>query len=584
MNSIVEFVIRLKALPGNIQAVANQTSNELDRVRRKAEGVSSAISRAFSPSTLGQAVHSLPGGALLTNPYAMVGAAIGAVARIGSEAEMASTHFERLVGNQELSASMLDEIWKFADSTPFSRMQLTKEAGKMLNFGVATDQVVGRLKQLSDISGGNYERLESLALVFGQVSSAGYLMGQDLIQFFNAGFNPVHELSNMTGKSYADLREYMVDRRITAENVAQAIDHATQAGGKFHGVTEAISNTLRGKFFRTIGDLVGRTISLFNLMKPVFMQLLDFFNMIMPVVFDSLEGLLRKVYSLVGTLKGWGDELALLGQILGIFLALLASTKIGVIALALKVKVASTAMAAWAAIVKVFNLVMAANPILRVIGLIAALVAGVVYAYNKFDGFRELVDSLWKSLKDFGQAIYDYVINRINDLLDAIGAVGQAVKLLFEGDFSGAADSVSHAYDRFLGRNRPVPETPQLGHANLARYMHETYDQYGRKFQFGQPVYDNPIISPPSLKGSKEKSVAEEIKVVFGPAQKKGRSGSGNAIATGGQRNTTINMTIGKLIENIYVRMMDKASTAELEQEVLRSVNRALGIATSAER
>ncbi len=48
-----------------------------------------------------------------------------------------------------------------------------------------------------------------------------------------------------------------------------------------------------------------------------------------------------------------------------------------------------------------FNVVMAANPIGLVISAIAALVAGVVYCYNEFDKFREIVDDTWNAVKKF---------------------------------------------------------------------------------------------------------------------------------------------------------------------------------------
>ena len=46
----------------------------------------------------------------------------------------------------------------------------------------------------------------------------------------------------------------------------------------------------------------------------------------------------------------------------------------------------------------------------------------------------------------------------------------------------------------------------------------------------------------------------------------------------------SIQMTIGKFFDNIYVTMADKTDTAELEQTVLRCMNRALAVATSTDR
>ena len=63
-----------------------------------------------------------------------------------------------------------------------------------------------------------------------------------------------------------------------------------------------------------------------------------------------------------------------------------------------------------------------------------------------------------------------------------------------------------------------------------------------------------------------------------------GRGKTGDAIATGGTRNTQITMHIGKLVERIDVTMMDKADTGELERRVLSAINQSLAIATSTDR
>ena len=59
---------------------------------------------------------------------------------------------------------------------------------------------------------------------------------------------------------------------------------------------------------------------------------------------------------------------------------------------------------------------------------------------------------------------------------------------------------------------------------------------------------------------------------------------SAEEIATGGPRNTSISMHIGKFFDNINVYMNDKTDTAELERTILQSMNRALAIAASTDR
>ena len=50
-----------------------------------------------------------------------------------------------------------------------------------------------------------------------------------------------------------------------------------------------------------------------------------------------------------------------------------------------------------------------------------------------------------QSLKNFGQAIVDNVIERVSSALDALGFLGDAVVKVFSGDFAGAAESAKNA-------------------------------------------------------------------------------------------------------------------------------------------
>lgn len=77
-------------------------------------------------------------------------------------------------------------------------------------------------------------------------------------------------------------------------------------------------------------------------------------------------------------------------------------------------KIATLASAAatrvWTAAQWLFNAAMDANPIVLVGLAIAALVAGVIYAYQHFTWFRNLLNSIWAFLKQWGPAILAIVM------------------------------------------------------------------------------------------------------------------------------------------------------------------------------
>jgi len=88
-------------------------------------------------------------------------------------------------------------------------------------------------------------------------------------------------------------------------------------------------------------------------------------------------------------------------------------------------KVVAGAIGAIALAILAINFAMAANPLTLIAIGIAALVAGVVVAYNRFEGFRKIVDILFAGLKTgIGQAIDNFrmMLNVVKSIFNAIGS------------------------------------------------------------------------------------------------------------------------------------------------------------------
>ncbi len=177
-------------------------------------------------------------------------AAIAAAAVKGIEfnkaAEQAQVSFEVMTGSAQLAAETLKDLKDFANSTPLEFKDIRDATQTMLAFGINAKDATKYIKQLGDVSGGNADKLKSLSLAFSQIQSTGRLMGQDLLQLVNAGFNPLNEISRTTGESMADLKKKMEDGAISFEMVANAFDTATSAGGRFDGMLAKQAETLGG--------------------------------------------------------------------------------------------------------------------------------------------------------------------------------------------------------------------------------------------------------------------------------------------------------------------------------------------------
>lgn len=154
--------------------------------------------------------------------------------------------FSTLIGDKGKAEAFFSELKDFAVETPLMLDDLAKGAQMMLGFGVDLERVMPVLKQIGDVTMGDPERFNSMVLAFSQMFAAGKLMGQDLLQMINAGFNPLMTISERTGRSVAQLKDDMSEGAISAEMVAQAFADATSEGGKFNGMLEKQSEGVRG--------------------------------------------------------------------------------------------------------------------------------------------------------------------------------------------------------------------------------------------------------------------------------------------------------------------------------------------------
>lgn len=160
-----------------------------------------------------------------------------------SQREMLEVRLGTLTGSKSGADRMLGGLKDLAAKTGGRVNDLADAANTMAGFNVPLDSVIKRLTQLSVISQGDTERMKRLALAFAQASGQGRLMGEELNQMIDAGFNPLLEISRTTGKSVTELRDIMHDGGLTIEMVGQAMDSLTGKGGKLGGMMEAMKDT-----------------------------------------------------------------------------------------------------------------------------------------------------------------------------------------------------------------------------------------------------------------------------------------------------------------------------------------------------
>lgn len=493
----------------------------------------------------------------------------------GVELEQANTKFEVLLGSADKAKKMMSDLTSYADKTPYSFDGMQKGAETMLGFGIAEEKILPSMKMLGDVAMGNDEKLSGLSLVYSQIMATGRLMGQDLMQLINQGFNPLQIISEQTGLSMGDLKKKMEDGAISSDMVSEAFRIATSEGGRYHDMANKMSENAGGKWstmmdtFENVAKKVGLRFA--EWVKPIFDVGTSFAEKIIPFgkwIIDFLPSMetFTTVLQVLGIAAAAVGAYMLVANAAAILYAIDLAILNGVIWL--------VEAAQWA-----WNLAMSLNPIGIVIAAIVALVAVVVLLWNKFGWFRGAVLGVWEVLKGLGTMIENYVINRFTELLNGITGIGKALVSFIKGDFEGAIKQGAEAGKNLLGVNSKA-QALKDGKAAFGAFSKgweegnkETpktikgVQKTNEKAKAGQPKSDlfNSLLGDKGGKDKKDKSKH--------PAKEKS-----NGIVSGGSKQTNITIHIGKLNEKIEVYTTNlKEGGAEIEQKVqevlLRAVN-----------
>jgi len=196
----------------------------------------------------------------MLSPVAKIAALLGPTAIAGgfakilkdsSEAaanfENMKSQFELFTGSVQESKELIDDLRKIAIRSPLELSDISDGARSLLTYGVAAKEVAGITDQLSEVAAGNAERFGRLSYAFGQISSLGRLMGTELRQLTEAGFNPLESIAKRTGRTMMQLKKDMEDGKISIEMVKGALKDATSEGGRFYGLNDKMSQTFSGR-------------------------------------------------------------------------------------------------------------------------------------------------------------------------------------------------------------------------------------------------------------------------------------------------------------------------------------------------
>lgn len=202
-----------------------------------------------------------------------------------SQMEQLTISFATMMGGDEEAAkALVSQLQELAKVTPMETMGLAKTANLLLGYGTAAEDVIATLTMLGDVAGGNQEKLDSLALAYGQAMASGKLNAQDANQMINAGVPIWSMLAEYMGLTVAEVRDLSSEGEITSDILSDVFKVATSDGGRYYKAMENQSKSYAGQL-STMKDLGDQSKG--ALMEP-------FFEVASSNVFPSLSTLLEE--------------------------------------------------------------------------------------------------------------------------------------------------------------------------------------------------------------------------------------------------------------------------------------------------
>ena len=334
--------------------------------------------------------------------------AVGKLISMGIEyngqVETYLTRLKTLTGSSEKAGQILEQIKKDALSTPFEVSGLVQGQSLLLSTGLSAEQARQDILNLGNAisaSGGGNAELQRMAVNLQQIKNVGKASALDIKQFAYAGI----DIYGLLADSMSITREEASDLDVTYEMLSEALAKASGEGGRYAGAMEAQSKTYKGamsnlqeSFQVLTGEL---SEGLFNAIKDLIPSLTSMFDWLSKNK-DIVLAIAIPLLTFINIVMGF----MIIQKVIGILSA--------------------------------FNAVLLANPILLIIALIVALVAGFIYLWNNCESFRNFFIDLWETIKNAVQTAIDFVVGIFTSIIDFVKNNWQNLLLFLVNPFAGA--------------------------------------------------------------------------------------------------------------------------------------------------
>lgn len=492
------------------------------------------------------------------------------VVQVGASYEKLEIQFKNLTKNAEYGEKVFARLKDDAKTSPFGVEELASANAMLMSAGMSADDARTDIQALGNAvayAGKGNDEFIRMAANMQQIQAVGVATAGDIRQFGIAGINIYRALADATGQPIEKVKEMTVSYDL----LSYALRKANTDTGVFAGGVSSMADSTE--------------IKLSNLSETWKNALDDIFKKNKDIINSTIE----MGNTMISTMKEsiiWIRENSLY---LGLFAGVVGATV-----------VAWKAYAFWQNVNKVgsiaYNVILFAQMALQE-GLTAALyatgiagqvmwasltlgitavIAGLVIAYNKFQGFRAAIHGIGAVVKQIFTNIGNFFKTTFEPIFKAIDYVKQ-------GKYKEAAKEAGIlAYNLSpvgMGINFAKSQTGYIDAYKKGVTDLIANENQGSAIMKGMPGYTKSDFLP-FLKGSEfggaskmlPKATTNNSNGLFDNNSPKLKKDKTTSRAGGGSGNT-VNITIGSLVKDLSISVADtKAVVPKIKQEVEKAL------------
>lgn len=182
--------------------------------------------------------------------------------KAASDMQQNTIAFETMLGSATAATTLMSDITKFAEKTPFQKEELVNYAKSMIGVGFATGEVIPTLEMLGNIAAGvGSEKLPNIIKAFDKMKGKGKASLEELWPIVEAGVPILDQLSADLGKTKDEVIKMATNGKLSFEQVNSSMKKVEVS--KFNNLMGQISGTIGGQW-SNFNDQLDRTAVLFG--------------------------------------------------------------------------------------------------------------------------------------------------------------------------------------------------------------------------------------------------------------------------------------------------------------------------------